>query len=126
MNDAQAQLDLLKANTEKYESQIANNDEFDEHLTNKRFADLQKYLEICKSSPNVKGCSQVDKNKVIAIVKKISANNLVAYQSCKNSGQTACMQQNVQQIWAAEQFDDNKLKQLLGSANVGLATNYDV
>nr|WP_227604692.1 hypothetical protein [Acinetobacter sp. TGL-Y2] len=40
VNDAQAQLNLLKANTEKYESQIANNDEFDEHLTNKRFAEL--------------------------------------------------------------------------------------
>ncbi len=30
INDAQAQLNLLKANTEKYESHIANNDEFDE------------------------------------------------------------------------------------------------
>ncbi|ENV22957.1 polymorphic toxin type 43 domain-containing protein [Acinetobacter bereziniae] len=36
------------------------------------------------------------------------------------------MEKNVQQIWAAEQFDDNKLKQLLGSTNVGLASNYDV
>ena len=92
-------------------------------MTNKRLVDLQKYLEICKSS---KSCSEADKNKAIAIVKQISANNLAAYQSCKNSGQTACMQQNVQQIWAAEQFNDNKLKQLLISANVGLVTNYDV
>jgi len=126
VNDAQAQLDLLKANTEKYESQIANNDEFDEHLTNKRFADLQKYLEICKSSPNANGCSQVDKNKLVAKIKQISADNLSVYKSCKASGESACMEKNVQQIWAAEQFDDNKLKQLLGSTNVGLASNYDV
>nr|WP_308469408.1 DNA/RNA non-specific endonuclease [Acinetobacter bereziniae] len=126
VNDAQAQLNLLKANTEKYESQIANNDEFDEHLTNKRLADLQKYLEICKSSPNANGCSQADKNKLVAQIKKISADNLSVYKSCKASGQSACMEKNVQQIWAAEQFDDNKLKQLLGSTNVGLASNYDV
>ncbi|WP_429773912.1 polymorphic toxin-type HINT domain-containing protein, partial [Acinetobacter bereziniae] len=126
VNDAQAQLNLLKANTEKYESQIANNDEFDEHLTNKRFADLQKYLEICKSSPNANGCSQADKNKLVAQIKQISADNLSVYKSCKASGQSACMEKNVQQIWAAEQFDDNKLKQLLGSTNVGLASNYDV
>ena len=126
VNDAQAQLDLLKANTEKYESQIANNDEFDEHLTNKRFADLQKYLEICKSLPNANGCSQADKNKLVAKIKQISADNLSVYKSCKASGQSACMEKNVQQIWAAEQFDDNKLKQLLGSTNVGLASNYDV
>ncbi|MFW1736993.1 polymorphic toxin-type HINT domain-containing protein [Acinetobacter sp. ULE_I001] len=126
VNDAQAQLDLLKANTEKYESQIANNDEFDEHLTNKRFADLQKYLEFCKSSPNANGCSQVDKNKLVAKIKQISADNLSVYKSCKASGESACMEKNVQQIWAAEQFDDNKLKQLLGSTNVGLASNYDV
>ena len=126
INDAQTQLNLLKANTEKYESQIANNDEFDEHLTNKRFVDLQKYLEICKSSPNANGCSQADKNKLVAKIKQISADNLSVYKSCKASGQSACMEKNVQQIWAAEQFDDNKLKQLLGSTNVGLASNYDV
>ena len=122
VNDAQTQLDLLKANTEKYDSQIAYNNEFDEHLNNKGFVALQKYLEVCKASK----CSESDKNKVIAEIKQISAKNLKDYTTCKNSGQTACIQKNVQQIWAAEQFDDNKLKQLLGSSNVRLATNYDV